>query len=273
MKRFQAYPTARLRSHAVEALWIVGISICGHGCLAQTITHGTFYAVERTPRNVAVAIDSSLAVLDTRNNPRAQYSVPHAVCKIHASAGKVFVIAGDGSFTARKKKDVRYDFQVSEIVGTVLSENPPQSRILPILESKLIPHFVQILSNNNTARTYWKDGASVVQVVIAGADSGVPFIRGLQLIVHYEGGTVKIVPQEVVDLGSPDFAEDQSLVTKPPSLHVTGNAVLDVETRLQKELSSGNKDLLAPMQVVTMSSDGRFEWVSKPDFCPMIPRY
>lgn len=273
MKRFQAYSTARLRSHAVEALWIVGISICGHGCLAQTITHGTFYAVERTPRNVAVAIDSSLAVLDTRNNPRARYSVTHAVCKIHASAGKVFVIAGDGSFTAREKKDASYDFQVSEIVGTVLSENPPQSRILPILESKLIPHFVQILSSNDTARNYWKDGSSVLQVVIAGADSGVPFIRGLQLVVHYEGGTVKIVPNEVIYPNAADSAGDQSLVTKPPLLYMTGNAVLDTERRLQKELSSGNKDYLAPMQVVTISSNGRFEWISKPDLCPMIPGY
>jgi hypothetical protein len=197
----------------------------------------------------------------------------HAVCKIYASAGEVFVMAGNTAFTARKKQDAGYGFQVSKIVGAVLSKNPRPSRILPILESKLIPHYVWILSNNDTARTYWKDGASVVQVVIAGADSGAPFIRGLQLVVHYGGGTVKIVPQEVVDLGSPDFAEDQSLVAKPPSLHVTGNAVLDVETRLQKELSSDNKELLPPMQVVTISSDGRFMWIRKPDFCPMIPGY
>jgi hypothetical protein len=63
------------------------------GVLQPTVFHGTTYAVERTPEMVALSIDSSRSKLVAPNSKAADRNM-HAVCKIQASAGTVFVTAG-----------------------------------------------------------------------------------------------------------------------------------------------------------------------------------
>jgi hypothetical protein len=231
---------------------------------SQAVSHGTTYAVERAPTLIALSIDSSRSNLVQQGADNQM----HATCKIHASAGTVFITAGVVGSSRDKVSD---QASVHKIIGDVLSRKPDPSQVVPILSSKLIP-LLSLIINTPEGLAYWKQGSAALQVVMADSESGIPFLRAVEYEVQGEAPRRTL---SITQLTCPGNCPNghKSLVVHSPGFVMTPDPVGDVEKRVMSDIRSGDKDYLGPIQTVTVSQKGVISWIHKPDFCPMIPTY
>src|SRR5271154_132670 len=192
------YSRARLgRVRALRFIWSASVGAAAvfvassHTHRTQFISHGTFYAVERTLTMVALSIDSSRSELHGNDT---HYHL-HAACKLHGSAGSLFVTAGMvGGFSETKSRDDRAPFH--EIIGDVLLRTTRGSEIIPQLNQRLIPFLISNL-RPPAAVAFWPDGSSVLQVVIARSENGVPYLRAVDYMVRRRGAELSVLPNVI----------------------------------------------------------------------------
>jgi hypothetical protein len=238
---------------------LLSVVVLGSIANPQIVEHGTTYAVERTPSEVALSIDSSFELTG---------SLPTQRCKIYASGGVVFVEAGIYGFPFSKDK---HSLKFSTDIGDILASHPPIPQIIPKIASELSPILLSFLKTPR-GRASWHDGASILQIALAGADNGTPFVRAVMFRVLRLGENVKL---ETIEVSCPGDCKSgyKSLTSHSPGFAMTRNGVRDVEKWVNADLSGGNPNYLKPIQTVTVSQNGGIHWVNKPDFCPMIPSY
>lgn len=238
---------------------------------SQTIEHGTTFAVERTPQLVAVAIDSSSATLDASTSREVQKG---PICKVHISSGVVFVVAGIYNYDSNKHRV----FDVSNTVGNILASKGSWQKKESIMIATLTSGLGKALANRGISSNF-PEGSSVLQVAMGGADSNVPYLHAIEFLVHYEGGRGFLSPKIVSCPGiCPTGYKNVTL--KPPAMRMTGHAVIDTTTKVKDDIASEadraakehrDSELMGPVQVATVDSQGEFQWINRPAFCPMVP--
>lgn len=237
----------------------------------QSITHGTTYAVERTPSIVAVSIDSSHNTLDLKDDSQ-RHDHPGLACKIHASKGTVFITSGITGFLPPHqtgRKETFLDFH--KVIGDIIAHSSTEDQAVATLELRLKPLLdssLHVMSRKNQ----WKDGSSALQVFMAGANDGVPFLRITEFLVHRSTDSVYVIARSG---GCPGDCVNglRSYTTHLPLLYLTDNVVEDVRKRVTADIQSGNEVWVGPIQTVTISPNGNIRWIDKPTFCPMVPNY
>jgi len=234
--------------------------------LAQTIEHGTKYAVERLPATVALAIDSSTGLWKLHESESAATEKTH--CKVHASGSTYFVIAGAASHISKTGKE---DWSAWKIVGDALARNQDQNKIADTLFSQLSPLLKPSLKLPSTF-SYWGNGKSVIEVVMVGARNGITFFHMVDISVRGDGPGRDLVLNE---RKCPGDCKTGTMFFSPNHLSkpLVNDPVADTKKELELALATDNKEFIPPIQQFTVSAQGQFDWKLKPDMCPMIPNY
>lgn len=228
---------------------------------AQTIRRGTYFAVEQTPQMVALAIDSSVETEGANGNIEAA----RKECKIYKSGDRVFIFSGIVNY---KSKDQRPSFNLRKVVGGILSHNPSQSQVLLLIESAMMPLY-EWMPNSPMIRKDHPNGSSLVQVVVAGVENGIPYYRGVEFTIHDNPFGSSLYPDEVSCPGIHCTILTSGMRYIPTTEHPISDTKANVNAAFDNKVSG----ILKPLQLFTISSSGQFVWVEKPDFCPMIPNY
>jgi hypothetical protein len=234
-----------------------------HSVAGQTVTHGTTYAVERNPKMIALAIDSSQGTI--KSNGTSERIKQH--CKIEESGGKVFVIAGVSSYKSNSPKQIP-SFSVFRIVGDTLSRrDQSEDQIRDAIRPQLSKAFHPLLIGR-------LEGSSVVQIVIVDVTNGVPHLQGMDFTAH--AGTL-----QMNEVRCPGNCSDGYEIVTPYSFTYpkTSVAITEVQDMVQEQINRQSKipesyrEFIGPVQSGTIALDGQFQWKQRPPFCPMIPSY
>jgi len=246
------------------------IAIC-MACLAigspvqsQQMEHGTTFAVERTPQLVAIAIDSSQATIDG-NTGKAKMNGP--MCKVHASAGVVFIAAGLYKYSFSD----RSSFSTPQIVGDALAANMPWSKTKPLLISKLAANLNRVLMDKGMAQRH-KVGGSFLQVVMAGSDLNSPYMHVLQFVVSGANGRLFVTPHSFSCPGDCPGGH-YKITARNHNLLLSGSAVADTTREVELDIASKDPEFMGPPQVISIDPNGQITWVDRPMFCPMVLSY
>ncbi|WP_158789479.1 hypothetical protein [Granulicella sp. L46] len=238
---------------------------------SQSARHGTTFAVERTPALVAIAIDSSSSTVDAATSKEIQNG---PICKVHISSAVVFVIAGIYNYDSHKHRV----FDVSKTVGSILASKGSWQQKEPVMIAALTTGLGTALASKGVSSKF-PEGSSVLQVAMAGADSKVPYLHAIEFIVHYEGNKGFLFPKIVSCPGICPTGY-KNITLKPPAMRMTGHAVDDTTGKVESDIVNEenvatkehrDSELMGPVQVATVDSDGDFRWVRRPAFCPMVP--